>query len=247
MYYHDPNYIPQPTIVTSPVPPVVATAPAPTYTSEDIKGGASDGTYVLRIHEMLEDAEKEGNQKIVSWQPHGRAFKVHNETEFVDKIMPRYFKAKIGSFRRWLRAWGFCRMTEGRDRGAWYHRYFVRGVTELCKNMTRHQMLKAMDHWLPAGQVPDFYAPGTGAVLSESAAAPPRENVQFAKNPKKLRGTVPEDLRNMLQDAEVEGTQNIVSWLPHGRAFKVHIKSEFISKTMSRYFKATKFTYFSDT
>ena len=196
---------------------------------------------------MLEDAEKEGNQKIVSWQPHGRAFKVHNESEFVDKIMPRYFKAKIGSFRRWLRAWGFCRMTEGRDRGAWYHRYFVRGVTELCKNMTRHQMLKAMDHWLPAGQVPDFYVPGTGAVLSESAAAPPRENVQFAKNPKKLRGTVPEDLRNMLQDAESEGNQTVVSWLPHGRAFKVHIKLEFVSKIMSRYFKATKFTYFSDT
>jgi hypothetical protein len=68
-------------------------------------GGAADSTYVLRIHEMLEDAEKEGNQDIVSWQPHGRAFRIHKEQEFVENVMPRYFKAKIGSFRRWLRAW----------------------------------------------------------------------------------------------------------------------------------------------
>jgi hypothetical protein len=65
----------------------------------------NDGTYVLRIHEMLEDAEKMGNQSIVSWQPHGRAFRIHKEAEFESKIMPRYFKAKIASFRRWLRAW----------------------------------------------------------------------------------------------------------------------------------------------
>ena len=72
----------------------------------------AEGTYVLRIHEMLEDAEKQGNSHIISWQPHGRAFKIHNEQEYVKKIMPRYFKAKDTSFYRWLRAWGFCRMTE---------------------------------------------------------------------------------------------------------------------------------------
>ena len=44
---------------------------------------------------MLEDAEKEGHTDIVSWQPHGRAFKVHKEAEFVEKIMPRYFSCKV--------------------------------------------------------------------------------------------------------------------------------------------------------
>jgi hypothetical protein len=239
-------------------------------------GGGSDATYVLRIHEMLEDAEKEGHTDIVSWQPHGRAFKVHKEPAFVDTIMPRYFKAKIGSFRRWLRAWGFCRMTEGQDRGAWYHRYFVRGVTELCKNMTRHQMLHAMDGWLSAGQVPDFYQAATGAILSESslqsqaqshsqshaqshshpsssgaataaAAAAQSTTTPFAKNPKKLRGTILEDLRAMLQAAEEEGNDSIVSWMPHGRAFKVHSKLEFAQHIMPRYFKTQKVTHFSDT
>jgi hypothetical protein len=166
--------------------------------------------------------------------------------------MPRYFKAKIGSFRRWLRAWGFVRMTEGKDRGAWYHRYFVRGVTSLCFNMTRQQMLQNMEDWLPVGQVPDFYASGICSALSETPRADTTTAAaaavqQYTNNPKKLRGTVPEDLRNMLEDAETEGNHAIVSWLPHARAFKVHNKPIFIERIMSRYFKATKFTYFSDT
>ena len=82
---------------------------------------AGDVTYVLRIHEMLEDAEKNSFTSIVSWQSHGRAFKIHDEENFVATIMPRYFKAKLPNLLRWLRAWGFCRITEGRDRGAWYH------------------------------------------------------------------------------------------------------------------------------
>ena len=206
----------------------------------------ADTTYVLRIHEMLEDSEKDGNQKIVSWQPHGRAFRVHNESEFIEKIMPRYFKAKIGSFRRWLRAWGFVRMTEGQDRGAWYHRYFVRGVTSLCCNMSRQEMHEAMENWLPSGQIPDFNASGFCSAFSEAPRTDGTSNIR-AKNPRKLRGTACEDLRQMLEEAAENGDEEIVSWMSHGRAFKVHIKSEFAEKIMPRYFKAKKFQYFSDT
>jgi hypothetical protein len=197
---------------------------------------------------MLENSEKQNYCHIVSWMPHGRAFKIHKEDEFITKIMPRYFKAKIGSFRRWLRAWGFCRITEGKDRGAWYHQYFVRGVTSLCQHLSRQQMLKAMEDWLPAGQVPDFYAPASGNALSETPNAVQADaNEKIAKNPKRLRGVMLEDLRNMLQETEDEGNAHIVSWLPHGRAFKVHLKDEFSSNIMPRYFKATKYVYFCDT
>lgn len=215
--------------------------------SDATANNRGDGTYVLRLHEMLEDAEKEGHQHIVSWQPHGRAFRVHREKEFVEKIMPRYFKAKMGSFLRWCRAWGFVRMTEGRDRGAWYHRYFVRGVTSLSRSLSRQQMLKAMEDWLPPGHVPNFYTSGIGEVLSEATHRPIETPPNVTcKNPKQLRGTVPEDLRRMLEDAEQEGNTTIVSWLPHGRAFKVHDKAAFAAYILPRYFKASKFTYFSD-
>jgi len=235
------------------------------------EAGTADSTYVLRIHEMLENAEKERQTHIVSWQPHGRAFRIHNEPLFVSQIMPRYFQAKLGSFRRWLRAWGFVRMTEGKDRGAWYHRFFVRGVTSLCKDMTRQQMAHAMLNWPPAGQVPNFYAAASGSTLSEHhhhhhhhhhpppqvdpagpdgavAAVPPNPyHVPLATNPKRLRGTILEDLRQMLEDAEKEGQTHIVSWLPHGRAFKIQNKALFQQQIMGRYFRTEKLAHLSDT
>jgi hypothetical protein len=117
-------------------------------------------------------------------------------------------------------------------------------------------MLKAMQDWLPRGQVPDFYCSGSGDALSETTtpgAATMKEeaatanNWNPAQNPKKLRGKIPEDLRAMLRDAQEEGNESIVSWLPHGRAFKVHNKHLFVQNILKRYFKATKYTYFSDT
>lgn len=217
------------------------------HKEEAIDNNRGDGTYALRLYEMLEDAEREGHQHIVSWQPHGRAFRIHKEKEFVEQIMPRYFKAQMKSFLRWCRAWGFVRMTEGRDRGAWYHRYFVRGVTSHSRNMSRQQMFEVMKDWLPAGFLPNFYASGSGNILSETNQQPvkPAPNVT-CKNVKRLRGTVPEDLRQMLEEAEEEGNAQLVSWLSHGRAFKVHDKAAFADHILPRYFKASKYTYFSD-
>lgn len=151
------------------------------------------------------------------------------------------------SFLRWCRAWGFVRMTEGKDRNAWFHRYFIRGVSSLCRNMNRQQMLKSMENWLPAGHCPDFYNPGSADAL----AIPPVQNIEpppdvTVKNPKRLRGTVPEDLRQMLEEAEIEGNSPIVAWCKHGRAFIVYDKTAFTDHILPRYFRASKFTYFSD-
>ena len=40
-------------------------------------------SFPFKLHRMLIDAEKEGNESIVSWLPHGRSFKVNNKDEFV--------------------------------------------------------------------------------------------------------------------------------------------------------------------
>jgi len=44
------------------------------------------------LHRMLEHAEREGYSDVVSWQPHGRAFHVHQQDRFVNDIMPKYFR-----------------------------------------------------------------------------------------------------------------------------------------------------------
>ena len=163
-----------------------------------------------------------------------------------------YLPSPRCSFRRWLRAWGFERVTEGPDRGSYYHRYFIRGVVALCRTMSRQQMQASMDNWLPPGQVPDFYAASLTALSETSlttqanASLLSRPSGPHADNPKKLRGTILEDLRAMLVSAEEEGFTSIVSWMPHGKAFKIHSKDEFISDILPRFFKSSKLTYLSD-
>lgn len=57
--------------------------------------------FPYRLHEMLDDCEKEGKSHIVSWLPNGKAFKVHMVPEFVATILPSYFKqSKYKSYQR---------------------------------------------------------------------------------------------------------------------------------------------------
>lgn len=90
---------------------------------------------------MLYFAEVEGLVPIVSWLPHGRAFRVKNKELFVAKMMSTYFKqTKFKSFQRQLNLWGFTRITDGADAGAYYHKYFIRSEPALCKLMTRQKI-----------------------------------------------------------------------------------------------------------
>ncbi len=71
-------------------------------------------------------------------QPHGRCFLVHKPTEFVDEIMPTFFRqSKLTSFQRQLNLYGFSRITAGRDRGGYYHELFLKNKLFLCQNMNR--------------------------------------------------------------------------------------------------------------
>lgn len=71
-------------------------------------------------------------------QPHGRCFLVHKPKEFVDEIMPTFFRqSKLTSFQRQLNLYGFSRITAGRDRGGYYHELFLRNKLFLCQSMTR--------------------------------------------------------------------------------------------------------------
>jgi hypothetical protein len=242
-------------------------------------------SYPIRIHMMLEDTEKNGYQHIVSWRSHGRAWKIHDEEAFKSMILPRYFTAStLASFDRWLNHWGFLRVRAGRDRRCWYHRLFVRGVTELLEGFTQLQLFAAMEEWRAPGKEPDLYCSGKGNELSElpsgnapkrnkhepfsvngsngnndvlggllsatttttgsEEAAPPQ--MQPEKDPRHLRGTLMEKLREMLDVVQGEGKADIASWLPHGKAFMIHEIKVFEETIMHRFFRASKYRYFGD-
>jgi hypothetical protein len=190
--------------------------------------------------------------------------------------VPKYFNAKLPSFYRWLRAWGFERLSAGKDRGSWYHRFFVRGVTDLVKDLSRQEMFEAMEKWTEPGKEPDFSQCGKGKALSEKLVVkkkliegnenkyPDKSQEQNDTNkdigtsdekgeggvkkcdPKRLRGRVLEDIRDMIDQARVERAESVVGWLIHGKAFAVHSRSDFMERFLPRFFSSKKFVYFTD-
>lgn len=74
------------------------------------------------VYDMLEEVSDDPKlSKIVSWMPHGRAFKVHRPDDFEAQVMPDYFRERYSSFRYLLEQWSFHGLRRGRDRGGTYY------------------------------------------------------------------------------------------------------------------------------
>jgi hypothetical protein len=57
----------------------------------------------LKLHALLEEAERLDQACIVSWENRGTAFKVHDKKRFVNEIMPKYFStSNYQSFQRYM-------------------------------------------------------------------------------------------------------------------------------------------------
>lgn len=93
--------------------------------------------FPTNLHSMLDDAEKMGFEKIISWCCKGQSFKIHNENELVN-LLGCYFRMKrYKSFLRQLQSYSFKRVTKGVDKGIVSHPLFVRGRRSLCFRMSR--------------------------------------------------------------------------------------------------------------
>jgi hypothetical protein len=91
---------------------------------------------------MLDDMASSGSQNIVSWQPHGKAFRVHQPEVFARTIIPRYFsrQTQYKSFQRQLHIYGFHRIVKGIDKGAYYHALFIRNKKSMSLRMIRQRI-----------------------------------------------------------------------------------------------------------
>jgi HSF-type DNA-binding len=117
------------------------------------KGGISS-PFPIILHSMLERADTQGYSHIVSWQPHGRAFHVHDQARFVAEIMPLFTRmTRFSSFQRQLSLYGFLRLTrKGSDHGAYYHELFLRGKPILCHKMQR---TRVKGYWVRQSSSPE--------------------------------------------------------------------------------------------
>lgn len=128
------------------------------YTSRKKTGGVST-PFPKKLMDML-DKESLIHPEIVTWCSHGRAFIMNKPKIFAAEIMGVYFKqSKLTSFQRQLNLYGFRRITQGPDAGAYYHELFLRGRHQLCMRMQR-QKVKGVGHKQPTdvSTEPNFYA-----------------------------------------------------------------------------------------
>jgi len=115
-----------------------------------------------KLYKMLQKVREQGQEHIVSFLPHGRAFKVHKMDRFIAEILPVHFhgQKRWCSFIRQCQLYGFIRVTTGQDAGAYYHELFLDGHPNLCRYMKRVGAPKGLDrrrYKLPSGSDPDFY------------------------------------------------------------------------------------------
>jgi HSF-type DNA-binding len=109
-----------------------------------------------RLFRLLDRAEEEGFNHVISWQLHGRCFAVHGQEAFkrmLPVLMPGMTQWK--SFQRQLRVWGFTRLTEGRDSNGYYHELFLRYRPHLLCRMRRHSHARDRDN---EPTMPNFYS-----------------------------------------------------------------------------------------
>jgi hypothetical protein len=134
-------------------------APLSSVKKQGRKGGVSV-QFPLKLHALLDIIEADGLANVISWQPHGRAFAIHNTKEFVETVMPRYFRhTKFSSFRRQLNLYNFLRITQGRDKGAYYHELFLRGKSFLAGGIVRQKVKGTMVKSAASPETePDLYS-----------------------------------------------------------------------------------------
>mmetsp|Transcript_146 Transcript_146/g.351 ORF Transcript_146/g.351 Transcript_146/m.351 type:complete len:752 (-) Transcript_146:125-2380(-) len=123
------------------------------------KTGGVTMAFPEKLMNML-DRESVLHPDAVSWLAHGRAFIVRKPKVFTSEVMGGYFRqSKLTSFQRQLNLYGFRRITQGADAGAYYHELFLRGRPQLSMRMQR-QKVKGTGHKQPTDVTsePNFYA-----------------------------------------------------------------------------------------
>jgi len=108
-------------------------------------------------------------QKIIQWCTHGRAFIISNQRKFESDVLAGI---KYKSFVRLLNMWGFKRITQGADRGSYYHQFFLRGREFLIKFMQCEKNKGIGRRSSPNPQdEPDFYTLAKYRPLNDGVVA----------------------------------------------------------------------------
>ena len=102
------------------------------------KNNSLQESFPCKVYRILMEAEAAGEDDIISFTADGDCFEIHQPTVFADQIIPRHFRhSKLTSFHRQCGLYGFKRLSQGPNAGAFMHPMFRKGQPELCEKMRR--------------------------------------------------------------------------------------------------------------
>jgi hypothetical protein len=155
-----------------------------------------------RLHDMLGAAAREGFENIVSWQPCGLAFKVHDTLSFTELILPRHFnQTQYKSFQRQLNIYGFRRLILGSKKGAYTHELLIRGKPEVCRFMVRTKIKKKGSRSIELGSRSNLVGQrgcgGERLCTKRTASCSDIEILRMTANTSAMNGASNQDFRRL--------------------------------------------------
>ena len=82
--------------------------------------------FPTKLFKLLDKSEASGYSHIISWLPHGRSFKIHDEKLFNQHVLNEFFKSSPQTFKRQLHMYGFKKIGKRfPDVGAYFHKHFI--------------------------------------------------------------------------------------------------------------------------
>jgi hypothetical protein len=217
--------------------------------SNDGKTPQEKISFPWRLHELLSEAETNGNDIIISWIPNtNNVFKVHNKELFEKDILSEYFNAtKYKSFQRNLNLWGFQNITSGPNKGGYQHPIFIRSDREKCHYMTRRrrtlkgnwkhlEQTGGLQEWPSMSRVDDHQFKRSQSQLSALAGRVSASQVQGERyqDPYEVKGaSLCEKLHLLLARPELQGC---IRWTPDGRCFSILDPIQFNGLVLNTYF-----------
>jgi hypothetical protein len=135
-------------------------------TNSDLNGGDDQPKpFPQTLMELLSSEDPD----IVTWLPSGKAFIVRSPKKFVETVLPRFFKqTKITSFQRQLNMYGFRRIADGSEMGAYRHELFLRDKPHLCNTIQRKKRIRKRK--APKSVPPRSTFPRTEVIAQEQQA-----------------------------------------------------------------------------
>lgn len=120
-----------------------------------IKHKKCNNNFPAKVHLILSNPD---HSHVITWMPHGRAWKVLDKKALIASVLPQYLVCKkYESFTRQLNGWGFKRLYQsGPDLGCYYHESFLRGLPKLTCLIRRLPPNQGRATAFAAGE-PNFY------------------------------------------------------------------------------------------